>query len=694
MSQNREIIVKSVADLTETIEELLDDDTPFSEEDCNFYINSLIEENYLKFGLHEDECIYMLNEHIPQSACEIQLTGIKLLIMRQFYKNSKATFIVFNTQKGKTAILIKQIKQIKKNPDLKPVFYIIVSNDKTLADQSSGSIRDAFTSSDQSSGSIQKAVEDCDCEVFTLSSNTKTTFDELKPKIDAYITDDEKDYKTPVIVALANNPQLDKILKLMAHIQFKNIRNHHVKNILMFDEADETYPRIRDKTVIYKDKIESFLGMIDKENRSLEAIYWISATEGELLEGKYAECENAANYVCDEDDLSCSTYRAMHHPSTKFKIVKQLTRESKNGFAFRNIDENDDHFQKPIVLPSGEIYYRKAIINSCSKRSSMVDLAMSLRNIGWHVMIFNQTGLSVYKHGDPVKRIFKTKGHRFNQLCFEKYKTLNLHDRPLAIMGNKKVNRGTSFHYAPRKGEKDLEEPEGLIWTDIILGDISDKNQAVQKAGRGGGRIAHCPQYPENEIYYWTTQNTFSLICTHNSRIDDINKNVSGCNIGDAFKSASERVKATTLTHTVDKSQFRVYKCLEDMDYVVKTIANKIYSFQEPKNPINGEIDKVNGFIYTSLNGPSKIATVFEAINKVNSGYTGQRDANSGGRTVYPCYLDVKDNRTLLYVVLIDNLSVSEKQKQEIADYGKNFEIPQIDTGNLIETLKQEIFGI
>ena len=44
MSQNREIIVKSVADLTETIEELLDDDTPFSEEDCNFYINSLIEE--------------------------------------------------------------------------------------------------------------------------------------------------------------------------------------------------------------------------------------------------------------------------------------------------------------------------------------------------------------------------------------------------------------------------------------------------------------------------------------------------------------------------------------------------------------------------------------------------------------------------------------------------------------------------
>jgi hypothetical protein len=101
-----------------------------------------------------------------------------------------------------------------------------------------------------------------------------------------------------------------------------------------------------------------------------------------------------------------------------------------------------------------------------------------------------------------------------------------------------------------------------------------------------------------------------------------------------------------------------------------------------------------DGFIKTSLNGLSQIATVFEAIKKVNSGYTGTRDSNSGGRTVYPCYLDIEDNRTLLYVVLIDNLSVSEEQKKQITEYGRNIEIPQIDTGNLIETLKQQIFDL
>jgi hypothetical protein len=671
MSQNHEIIIKSVTDLTECVEETLDEGETFSEEECNSYIDTLVEKNLLRSALHEDSRLYVLNEHIPQSVGESQLTRIELLIMRQFYKNAKATFIVYNTQKGKTAILIKQIRQIKQAIKSKPVFYIAVSNDKTLADQSSDSIR--------------IAIEDCDCEVFTLSSSTKTTFEDLKTKIDAYIADEDYEYKTPVIVALANNSQLDKIMKLMAHVQYKNIRNSYVKNVVMFDEADETYPRIRDKTIRYKDKNESFLGMIDKENRSLEAVYWISATEGELLEGRYAECENAANYVCDEEELSCPNYRAMHHPSTQYKIKKQLTRESKNGYAIRNIDENDDHFQTPITLPSGEIYFRKTIINSSSKRSEMVDLATSLRNRakGWHAMIFNQTGLTVLKHGDPVTKIIKTKGHRFNKLLFETYKKYNLHDKPLAIMGNKKVNRGISFHYAPPLPLGG----EGLIWTDIILGDISDKDQAAQKAGRGGGKISHCPQYPENEIYYWTTEKTFTSICTHNSRIDNINNNVSGCNIGDAFKSASQKIKEFKVMHTVEPSKYRVYKYDKDVEEVVKKICKKDYHFQDP--------DPSTGFIKTSLNGPSDVADLFKAIGKVNTGYTGLRDTSSGGRTVYPCYLDTNDPATILYVVLIDNLLANEEQKRLIEEYGQNIEIPQIDnTGNLIENLKQSIFNI
>lgn len=134
-------------------------------------------------------------------------------------------------------------------------------------------------------------------------------------------------------------------------------------------------------------------------------------------------------------------------------------------------------------------------------------------------------------------------------------------------------------------------------------------------------------------------------------------------------------------TSKIDNSKFRVYKDKNDMDYVVKTICGKNYGFQDP----------IDNFIYTSLNGPAKIASLSEAINKVNSGYTGQKDSNSGGRTVYPCYLDVTDYKTELFVVLIGNLGASEEQMQKISEYGKNIEI---ETEDSIQNLKQHIWPI
>jgi hypothetical protein len=666
---SQQIIIHTLQELTECVlEEHYDGNSEqFTEEDCSNIINSLTERNYLKRGLLEDEYVYMLNQDISQSVCEDKLSGSDLTLMLQFFNNPKATFIIYNTQKGKTNILSKHIKQIKQNSQLKPVFYIIVSNDQTLAAQSSES--------------ILSSIQENDCEVFTLSSLSKTTFGDLKTKMDAYIADDDNEYKTPVIVALANNQQLNKIVALMAHIQYKNSRNPLIKNVPIFDEADETYPRIRDIVVRSKERNVSFLDMIHKDNTSLQSIYWISATEGELLDGKYPECESAANYVCDNAELECPTYRAMHHLETKFKIVSQTSKESKNGYALRNIEENDAHFKTPIILPSGEVYYRKAIINACSKRSSQIDLAVDLGKKGVHVMVFNQSGLTVLKYGDPVRKIYRIKGMRFNKLLFDKYKELNLNDRPLVIMGNKKVNRGISFHYAPQDGS------EGLIWTDLILGNIEDKDQAAQKGGRLAGKIAHCPQYPPNELYYWTTRNTLSLICTHNNRIDEINKNSSASTIKEAFESASNKIKEVKVMHAVNASQFRVYKDLEDVKKVVNEICKKEYYFQAR--------DPLTGFIKTSLNGPSEVANLFKAIGKVNTGYTGQRETSSGGRTAYPCYLDTNDPDTLLYVVLIDNLLATEDQKREIEEYGQNIEIPQVDTtGNLIESLKQSIFNM
>jgi hypothetical protein len=98
-------------------------------------------------------------------------------------------------------------------------------------------------------------------------------------------------------------------------------------------------------------------------------------------------------------------------------------------------------------------------------------------------------------------------------VLFGLYKEFNLENKPLFVIGRRKVDRGLGFHHAPPDGS------EGLIWTDMILGRIDDKNTAVQKAGRLAGKVAHCPQYPGN-LTWWTDERTANSILSHNTVVD------------------------------------------------------------------------------------------------------------------------------------------------------------------------------
>lgn len=668
------VFIQSLAQMLDEISSDLDNSLSEQqlEDRCIEAINSLIGKELLIVATNGDEYMYMLKPGVTQEMCDDASHDMyEKMILNQFIiNNKKGTFVMFNTQKGKTNIVIKKIRNISCIPGLKPVYYMLVSNDKTLADQSAES--------------MQSQLEDNNCKVFTLSSNSKTSFEDLKTHIDAYIHTDDNEYKTPVIIALDNNHQITKILKLMAHVQYKNQRNINIKNVPMFDEADVTYPKIRDKCIQYKaynapiSTTHTFLELTDENNPSLHEIVWISATEGDLLSGKYPECEKASNHECEEDEIRCENYRAMHHHECIPIIYKQKAKESRNGYAERLIIENRRHFDTPYTLPSGEIYYKKCIINSNAKVSDMVELASTLKANGFHCITVNQNGITLYKFGEPCKKVYTTKGKRFNKVLFDVYKDQYLNDRPLAIIGNKKVNRGISYHYAPSDGS------DGLVWTDMILGNIDDVPLAVQKAGRLAGKISQCMQYPGN-LWYWTTEKTWSSVVTHNRRVDDMNMASTGNTIKQSFECAREKIKQAEVKHNVDPSKFKVYKDITVMNRVVRDICGKDYRFQPPDS---------HGFIHTSLNSASVIASVFEGIKKVDSGFTGKKDESKGGRTVYPCYLDTDDVRTLLYVVLLENLDASDEDLERI-EREDDIKIPHTDVdGNLITELKRQIFDI
>jgi hypothetical protein len=141
---------------------------------------------------------------------------------------------------------------------------------------------------------------------------------------------------------------------------------------------------------------------------------------------------------------------------------------------------------------------------------------------------------------------------RFNQVVYETIETYHLDQKPIVIIGRRKVDRGLSFHYAPRDGSK------GLIWTDIILGQIDDLSLAVQKAGRMAGIIAHCPQYT-GECHYWATSETLQKCITKNHLNNSTNK-YAGKTIAYALLQAQNAEERFVERVTLTKEEVEAYR--------------------------------------------------------------------------------------------------------------------------------------
>ncbi len=475
-------------------------------------------------------------------------------ILLVLIENPKTFFVLLNTQKGKLKIAANEIKDWGNDKSVKVISFLIVDNDKTL--------------SDQSVDGVQRVFENQPVKIFQLSSNTKTTEQDIKTYINAYVNDIDNEYHMPLITLLANPKQYEKMINLLYYIH-KKIVNH--KSLLRYgvvwDEADKTYPNLRTKKISIDDQQISYLDMITIHDIGLYRQGFVTATEGDLLDQDYPECANAYLYPIILDEKDKLNYRAIHHPDSIIKTKPYTTKHSNNSYATEIITDNISYFTTPIILSSGETYYRKTIINSNAKTQDMKEFAKFCNTKNMYAMVFNGYGgpsVKLFIPNQPMTS-HKTKGQKFNEILFYLYKMRNLHDKPLIIIGRRKVDRGLGFHYPPKEmkiisGEYGYYTPtpskrEGLIWTDFILSKIENKASAVQKAGRGAGIIADCPQYC-GSVTYWTDAKTAELVCQHN-KIVDITNDLSGLSASQAYKHATE------ITPSVKKNQ----KAYDDIHY-------------------------------------------------------------------------------------------------------------------------------
>lgn len=609
-------------------------------------VDELIELQFINTSIFEDSTLYSAPPELKWDDIVHIDDPIKKSILLLLIKNPTTFFVLQNTQKGKMKIASLEIKAWGKDKSVKVVAFLITDNDKTLTDQSVDG--------------VIKTFGDQRVKIFPLSSNSKTTFDEIKTYIDAYANDlteeeDEPDYPMPLIALLSNVKQCEKMLKLLMRINEKCVKNRsRLRYALLFDEADKTYSGLRNKVFNIGGENVSCRTFIVDENKALYRLGFVTATDGDLLDEDYPECANAYLYPVVIDPEDQMHYRALHHPeSITHRTPFYASKHTNNSYATQIFEENGEHFNTPITLSSGEVYYRKIIVNSNAKTADMAKFAMECNSRGMYAFVFNGYGgasVKVYRPGFSVIS-YKMKGKRFNERLFYLYKFLILNDKPLVIIGRRKVDRGLGFHYCPRTNDEsqidgelgilNTNNRESLIWTDLILGRIEDKNTAVQKAGRLAGIIGNSPQY-SGTSHYWTDEYTENLIRRHNTIVDTSNTIV-GCSVLQAVKHAEDKTPDIQINHRVDLNSFLVY----NNEATVREVCKVLEYHYRGKAP---STEGANiGFVETSLNNITTKASLLDAIKKVPTGYGGK----GANRTCYPCYKDINDPQTLHYVVII-----------------------------------------
>jgi len=633
-------------------------------------VDELVDIGFIETGPVDDFTVYKAKNGLKWADFVHIDDSIKKSILLELVENPTTFFVLQNTQKGKMRIASLEIKTWGRDKTKKVVAFIIVDNDKTLADQSVDG--------------LLKTFEQQKVKIFPLSSSSKTSYDEIKTYIDAYASDiiedgKEPEYPMPLIALLANTAQCEKMLMLLSHISRKvENNNSRLRYGMIWDEADKTYSQLRDKICKKTESLTCRTFTVEK-TQALYRLGFVTATDGNLLDEDYPECANAYLYPVDISLEDQEHYRALHHRESITHRVPFTSKHTNNSYATQVLENNPEHFTTSIVLPSGENYYRKVIVNSNAKTEDMKQFAKWCNTKGMYALVFNGFGgasVKVFRDGFPVET-HKTKGKRLNEILFYIYKKLSLNDKPIVIIGRRKVDRGLGFHYCPKSndeihidgslGKLTSKNREGLVWTDEILGRIEDKDTAVQKAGRLAGIIGNSPQYP-GATHYWTDEHTENLIKRHNIIVDKCNTNT-GCSVLQAVEHSKNTTPIIKVNHRVDSKLFRVYDSEEIMRNVIKELG------------FTTKIAKPNpqGFIEASLFTQSGVLDVLDVIKKVPTGITsgGGKEGEKISRSVWSCYKKTNDSSTLLFVVLLPPNKVSEDKIRVIDSKYPSITIPQ-----------------
>jgi hypothetical protein len=688
------LIHKTFDNLYEAYEETIDGDEELISEKCfQMKLDELVVEKVIVFGAitteyHNDENLYTIQNSINYKHCENIKDPVKRFISFELVQNLSTFFILQPTQMGKNNIISEELVKWAKDMSKKVVAFIVFANDQPLSVQSCIGIEKVF------------AKHNIKIKIIMLSSDKKITLESIKDNINGYAADktdegEEPEYGMPIICSLDNPAQRKKTLSLIKYIHMKvTTKKSMLRYGMIWDEADKTYGSARNVEYSIDEELVSFKKYIVDKNDALYRLGFASATEGGLIiEDDFPECANAYIYpVIITPDIKAN-YRSLNHPESISHIVPYLKKKhDPNTYAMHVLNTKQEHFHTPIVFPNGELYYRKVIINSKVQTKDMELLAIWCNENNFNSLVINGAGggrssIKVYKNGKlwrTYKLKFENVSKSLNERMYYIYKSQNMNDKPLVVIGCRKIDRGLSFHYCPRVDTKVIirgedgdiitQDKDGLVFTDEILGNIPNKETAVQKAGRLAGNIGNSPQYP-GSIHYWSDERTEDIVRRQLNVVNTTNeiaKQNNSLTFGQSIKKAQHIHTQAPPNHETDDSLYRVY----DSEEVMRIVYNKLHKKEYPRTFKKNK----EGFMECSIFSASKVQKLCDVIKHIPTAIKSGGGAKGGetvSRKLFPCYKDTSDPTSLHFVMLLDPTEIKPEQVKKIDYIHKDIKVPQ-----------------
>ena len=467
------------------------------------------------------------------ASAQLQKSILGCLMLHKSIFNSIILYCQFDKSNQQGLFIVNAIKNALTNTHHLPVIFVIGDNLSNLMDQTIEGFHKLLCAE---LGIDSDKYEGLKC----LKSDEKIKQSDVEDYIGNYYLSHMENAPIkrlpPIILALNNKVQIKKVLDIHDNAIVKRIErnsNCPLRSAFVFDEFDKVYRSLR----------PAFKPILVDNPKGVFTVLGVTGSEDGVCD-EFPEWATSNLVRVEVDSEKQKNHRGIHHSEAVIHLYKQSGSVSNSSYALNIIKTNLASFTEARVNPrDGSLYYPKSIILADSRIASHKTLATQLLTLGFHVILQNESNLKVrLVNGSSDWKPWSIRKKVVRNELYNMFNELNLWSKPVALIGNKKLDRGLGYHYAPPSGGK------GLIWTDEIMGHIHGDASRVQKISRIHGVIGQCDDYP-NQLHFWVDERTELTVRNENGIIKSLHENYHG------FHSLGERLDyARKVTPMVKKS--------------------------------------------------------------------------------------------------------------------------------------------